>query len=83
MMSTMYIMAAGLAKESNAARHALAFKRCPLLPQHQTSINAVLMSARCQKRTFTSPNYSSVRVTRKCEIAAINNRSVVTAETKQ
>lgn len=41
------------------------------------------MSALCHKQTFAPRNYSSVRVALKCEIAAINNRSVVIAETKQ
>ena len=36
-----------------------------------------------RKRTFAPRNYSSVRVALKCEIAAINNTSVVIAETKQ
>ena len=56
---------------------------CPLYPRKRTFAARIAMSAFCQERTFAPRNYSSVRVALKCEIAAINNRSVVIAETKQ
>ena len=55
----------------------------PALPPKVTFAVTVRMSVLCHKRTFAPRNYSSVRVALKCEIAAINNRSVVIAETKQ
>src|SRR5262245_21875193 len=33
-------------------RHRRAFGRCPLYPQKQTSLAAMVMSALCQKRTY-------------------------------
>jgi uncharacterized protein (DUF3084 family) len=51
--------------------------------QEQAFAGASVMSAKGHKRTFAPRNYSSVRVALKCETAAINNRSVVIAETKQ
>ena len=58
-------------------------KLCPLYPRKRTSSDGECMSAKGHKRTFAPRDYSSVRVALKCEIAAINNRSVVIAETKQ
>jgi hypothetical protein len=61
--------------------------QCPLwvISGHLQCKKAVQlgMSALCHKHTFAPHNYSSMRVALKCEIAAINNRSVVIAETKQ